>query len=315
MSAAPPAPAPARGTAPEYPNAPALSARLFNLMRLHDSSYECIYLLLDRHSEHPLREAIAALPDAHSISLPLMDSVFKDNPDQAPLLLCLQRQQPTHMQLLEQSIRLALEQASQANSLRSVCAWLISAETPQRLQTALKVRLQAHWPGHQSIYLRYFDPRVMPRLLEILPPELQAQLLGPVQQWCHLGRDGQWLQHSPPPDLPTTSISGITPRPVITAAIDRIANINLAAAQLLRQGQPAPHSQDSAIDAALQAAQKLGISQDEDTVAYAWRAIAHQSAFTQHAALPELIQRAHSSGLRLDTLISKNSAFQTAGVI
>jgi hypothetical protein len=295
----------AHNAAPEYLNAAAVSARLFNTMRAQGAGDECIYLLLDRHSQYPLKDAIAALPDADSICLPLLDRIFKDNPELSPLLVRLQYQQAEHMQVLEQSISLALEQASQPSSLRNVCAWLMSDAEPQRLQNSLKVRLQAHWPGNQNIYLRYFDPRVMPRLLDILPAQLQAELFGAVQQWCQLGRDGQWLKFSPPDGLPTHCISGITPRPAQTAAIDRIALINLTAAELRHYGQLVPHSLDSVIDDALVAAQKLGITNDEDTVAYAWRAIAHQSAFTQHAALPELVQQAHSSGLPLEALLDE----------
>jgi hypothetical protein len=291
--------------APEYLNAAAISARLFNLTRLDERRYDCIYLLLDRHSEYPLKDPIAALHDAGSICLPLLDSIFKGNPELSPLLVCLQCQQPEHMRVLELSISLTLEQASLPVSLRNVCAWLISDATPKRLQAALKVRLQAQWPGPQSIYLRYFDPRVMPRLLSILPAQLQAELFGPVHYWCQLGRDGQWLCHTPPVDLPTQSISGLAPCHEQTVTIDRIALVNLTAAELRRQGQPAPHSLDSAIDDALLAGRKLGITDDEDIVAFAWRAIAYQSSFTHHLELSELIEQALSSGLPLDRLLSE----------
>jgi Domain of unknown function (DUF4123) len=295
----------AQNAAPEYLNAAAISARLFNIMRAQSTGNECIYLLLDRYSEYPLKDAISALPDADSICLPLLDRIFKDNTALSPLLVRLQYQQAEHMQVLEQSISMALEQASQPSSLRNVCAWLMSDVEPTRLQNSLKVRLQAQWPENQSIYLRYFDPRVMPRLLDILPAHLQAELFGAIQQWCQLGRDGQWLKFSPPGGLPTTSISGITPRPAQTLAIDRIALINLTAAELKRNGLLVPHSLDSVIDDALVAAQKLGITNDDDTVAYAWRAIAYQSVFTQKASLPELVQQAHNSGLPLDALLNE----------
>ncbi len=66
-----------------------------------------------------------------------------------------------------------------------------------------------------------------------------------------------------------------------------------------------PHSQDATIDAALLAAHKLGIQKDEDAVAYAWRVVLHQSAFTQHAALAEIIALTHSSGLPLDAVLDE----------
>jgi Domain of unknown function (DUF4123) len=305
----------AHSGAPEHPehlNAAAISTRLFNLTRLHDSRYECIYLLLDRHSEHPLKDSIEALPDINSTSLPLLDEIFQDNPEQSPLLLCLQCQQPPHMQLLEQSIALALEQASQPSSLRSMCAWIVSDAQPKRLQNALTQSLKAHWPGNQSIYLRYFDPRVLPRLIHILPPEQQAQLLGLVHIWCQLGRDGQWITHWPADDMPISLIGGLRPSANHAAAIDRIELVNLAAAQLARRGNTVPHSQDETIDHALQAAQKLGITSQEDTVAYAWRAVLHHKAFTAHPALPQLIQQAITSGLRLDTLLEDDLLLMAA---
>jgi Domain of unknown function (DUF4123) len=299
----------------EYPNAAAISSRLYNLTHAHDSSYhsryDCIYLLLDRYAEHPLKDSIAALPGTESLSLPLLDPLFKDNPDLAPLLLCLPCRQPAHMQLLEQSIALALEQTQQPSSLRSVCAWIVTDAQPQRLQNALTQRLQGHWPGNQAIYLRYFDPRVMPRLMHILPPEQQAQLLGPVHTWCQLGRDGQWISHTQTAGLPTSLISGLRPSASSAAAIDRIELVNLSAAQLAHQGQTTPHSQDATIDLALQAAYKLGINQEEDAVAYAWRAVLHKNAFTGHPALPQLIEQAIASGIPLEPLLAQSLSIET----
>ena len=310
---------PASSAAPEYLNAAAISSRLFNLTRLHESRNDFTYLLLDRHTEHPLKESIAALPDADTISLPLKDALFKDNPDQSPLLICLHNQQPAHLQVLEQSITLALGQTKQAGSLRSVCAWIISAAAPQQLQNSLSEKLLAHWPGSQGIYLRYFDPRVMPNLMRILPPNQQIQLLGKVDAWCQLGRDGQWVSYSPAHNFDNSNTTSVTlrngtlrPGAPHAQAIDRIELVNLTAAQLASLGQSVPHSQDAAIDAALLAAHKLGIRQDEDTVAYAWRAVLHKSAFTAHPALLEVIAQSIASKLPLATLFEEYLVMQAA---
>lgn len=292
--------------------------------RLHNAAQqsESVYLLIDRFSDFALQEAIESLPYADELCWPLSDELFKDNPQQSPLLVQLHRANLDHQKLLYSSLELAIEQAT--TSTRSICAWLVSTAQPQRLQSALSQRLTAHWPGNKAIYLRYFDPRVMPRLMQILPPEQQAQLLGPVQNWCQLGRDGQWITHSPPADLPSSPSSAHTytythihgPRPTASAsaaaAIDRIELINLTAAALQQRGHAAPHSQDSAIDTALQAANKLGIKQDDDTIAYAWRAIVHTNAFTGHPGLPQLIAQASSTGLPLDTLLQEDLVLQTA---
>jgi hypothetical protein len=290
------------------PNAAAISAKLFNLTRQHDKQLDYTYLLLDRHTEHPLKESIAALPDADDICWPLKDALFKDNAELAPLLVSLHNQQPTHLAVLEQSIQLAIEQASQPSNLRSVCAWIFSAAAPKHLQTSLSEKLLAYWPGSQGIYLRYFDPRVMPSLMRILPPEQQIQLLGKVDTWCQLGRDGQLLSYSPTQGINSsvTQRSGtLRPSAPLAQAIDRIELINLTATQLASQGHHVPQSQDAAIDSAVLAAQKLGITSQEDTVAYAWRAVVHQSLFTQHAALDELITLTRSNGLPLDDVLDE----------
>jgi Domain of unknown function (DUF4123) len=300
----------AQSGAPEWLSAAAISERLYNLTRQHDSRYAHIYLLLDRHSEHPLKEAIQALADSDKLCLPLADEVFKDNPEQSPLLVCLQTQQPQHLQLLEQSIALALEQASQASSLRSMCAWIITNAPPQRLQSALTQKLKAYWPNNQSIYLRYFDPRVMPRLMHILPSQQQAQLLGPVHIWCQLGRDGQWHTHRPVATTHASQASEATTGHLrlgasLAQAVDRIELVNLSAAQLARQGHSVPHSQDAAIDTALQTAQSLGLANADDAIAYAWRALLHASPFTAHPALPQLIQQARTDHLPLEALLAE----------
>lgn len=290
------------------PNAAAISAKLFNLTRQHDKQLDYTYMLLDRHTEHPLKESIAALADADDICWPLKDALFKDNAELAPLLVSLHNQQPAHLAVLEQSIQLAIEQASQPSSLRGVCAWIFSAAAPKQLQTSLSEKLLAYWPGSQGIYLRYFDPRVMPSLMRILPPDQQIQLFGKADTWCHLGRDGQWLSYSPAQgtNASVTQRSGtLRPSAPHAQAIDRVELVNLTATQLASLGHKVPHSQDAAIDVALLAAHKLGITSQEDTVAYAWRAVLHQSLFTHHAELDELIALTHSNGLPLDDLLEE----------
>jgi Domain of unknown function (DUF4123) len=279
--------------------------RLFNAGLQHSN----VYLLLDRFTEYPLQDEIQSLPDADELCWPLLDSLFEDSPQQSPMLVQLHRSSPEHQAIVLSSITQALEQSNA--SLRSICGWIYTYEEPQRLQSALTQRLTAHWPNNQSIYLRYFDPRVMPRLMHILPPAHQAQLLGPVHTWCQLGRDGQWLSHSPPANLPISLIGGLRPSAAHAQAIDRVELINITAAQLVSQGHAVPHSQDAAIDEALQKAHQLSIKIDEDKLAYAWRAVAYKNKFTAHASLADCIANALSSGLPLDTLFDEQMKLET----
>jgi hypothetical protein len=290
------------------PTTAEISERLYNVAQGH----ERVYVLLDRHSEHPLAEEVAALADAATVSLPLLDELFKDNPTQSPLLLCLQRGRLEHAAVLERSIELALEQALDPNASRSVCAWLVCDNEPKRVQSALTQRLDTHWPGGQRMYFRYFDPRVMPRLMQVLSDAEQAQLFGPVQTWCQLGRSGQWLAFASseaavadtPPLLGRMRLSESTAQ-----AVDRIELVNLTLAALRRLGstpdQTPDATLDQAIDHAVETAHTLGTTTPEDTVAYAWRAVLYGNAFTAHPTLQALLAQARSAELPLEPLLQE----------
>lgn len=285
------------------PSAAQISERLYNVAQ----GREHVYVLLDRHTEHPLQEEVAALADAASVALPVLDALFKDNPTQSPLLLCLQRSRAEHVAVLERSIELALEQALEPNASRSVCAWLVSDVPPYALQRELTQRLDAQWPGGKRMYFRYFDPRVMPRLMQVLSPAEQAQLFGPVHTWCQLGRNGQLLALTPSPREPDSlALIGRMRLSEATAqAVDRIELVNLTLAALRRQGSVPDQAQDVQIDHAVQAAHTQGTSTPEDTVAYAWRAVLWGSAFTAHPALQALLTQARSAEMPLEPLLQE----------
>jgi Domain of unknown function (DUF4123) len=292
------------GTPTSMPTTAQLSERLYNVAQGHAH----VYVLLDRHSENPLQEELAVLPDADAVCLPLLDELFENNPTQSPLLLCLQRGRVEHAEVLERSIALALKQALDPSASRSVCAWLVSDAEPKRVQNALTQRLDAHWPGGQRMYFRYFDPRVMPRLMQVLSAAEQAQLFGPVKTWCQLGRSGQWLAFAPSAQAAADMLpllGRMRLNESTAQAVDRIELVSLTLAALRKQGSAPDQTQDIKIDRAVQAAHTQGIITPEDTVAYAWRAVLWGSAFTAHPALQALMSQARSAELPLEPLLQE----------
>ncbi|MET3135577.1 hypothetical protein AAKU55_005889 [Oxalobacteraceae bacterium GrIS 1.11] len=274
-------------------------------------------MLLDRFGGNPLQEEIDALTSPQAKGLPLDDELFKDDPDRAPLLLELLHSEPSHQALLESSIRLAQDEAKHVDGPHCVCGWLFSGATLNRLRIALRQRLDVrYFPSGERIYLRYFDPRVMPRLSrllvstadEVFPPHSSfAQLLGPVQLWCQLDRDGQLLRHANPTPAGDAIGDHLHFDEQTAMAIDRIEAINLTVRVLASNGMPCHQSDDLRIDAQLLVAQKLGSVDVDDQVAYAWRALRYGAPFTSQIALPDLIKQAVTQGMPLDALLDQHT--------
>jgi hypothetical protein len=271
-------------------------------------------LLLDPFAGNHLLPAIDALVSPPPQCLKLDDPIFKNDLQNAPLLVELLSDEPAHHDLLEQSIIRAQEQARDRGGPHHVCAWLFTDVPLKRLQQALRQRLDACYPNGERIYLRYFDPRVMPRLSVLLgsstdrPTPLDStvsQLLGPVKTWCHLDREGQLQRHDNP-----QSTDGVFDRRLhfdepLAAAVDRIEAINLTAHALIRRALPCRQSDDAVIDTHLLQAQNLGLRMTEDLVAYAWRATHHGAPFASQPKLSELITQAVTHGIPFEALLEE----------
>jgi hypothetical protein len=272
-----------------------------------------IFLLLDPFAGEHLQLAVDALtsPPAHCMRID--DPIFKGAPQSAPLLVELLSAEQAHHDLLAQSITRAQEEAAHVAGLRSVCAWLFTDDSLKRLHLSLLQRLDARYPDGERIYLRYFDPRVMPRLADLLrlitdqPYSNLSQLFGSVLTWCHLNREGR-LQRYDNPRQGNSGFGGYLRFDENTAAsIDRIEMINLTARALLERSIPCKQSDDGMIDTHLVHAKNLGLQKSADMVAYTWRAIRYGPAFTRQPGLHELIMQSAVNGIPFDALIEDGS--------
>ena len=276
---------------------------LYFLLREHE---RCI-LLIDQYGGNPLREALDAV-DVPAATAPLNDPIFKDDMSRAPLLVELLHREAAHHALLQRSLALALEQGGNLGGMYPVCAWLLTDAPLAKLQRQLTSRLDLRHADGQQVYLRYFDPRVLPRLLEILAPgpELPAGLLGDVRVWCQLDRNRSLLKHQFTGPKDSTVFAGRWRVDVKQgAAIDRIAGVNLALRSLAKAGCIAPRTHEAAIDALLARSAQYGLQDAEDRIAFTWRAYLYGERFTTLPMLEQWIATALGEGIPLESMFEE----------
>lgn len=284
-------------------DAQTVEGHLYELMREHGLAY----VLIDRLGGHPLDEVFSSLPPCQRPPiLALRDPIFEETPDRSPALVALSFQRDGDADHLRQTVQIACEEAT-ADKERTVCSWLFAQAAPEHLATALSHRLTMRYPNGKSIYLRYFDPRVMPRLQTLLHPRADRALLTPVQTWCALGRHQQWLRFDAPSPLPNAESVHVSAS--MAAAIDRIELINSAARIASAAGYPWLHDRDDELDAALQTAHASGLQAPEQQMQYAFLAVAYGQAFIQHPSLREWIELASETDLPLTEIVQSSKAF------
>jgi hypothetical protein len=103
-------------------------------------------MLLDPFAGNHLLPAIDALTSPPAQCLKLDDPIFKNDLQNAPVLVELLSDEPTHQDLLAQSILRAQEQVRNPGGPHHVCAWLFTDVPLKRLQQALRQRLDASYP-------------------------------------------------------------------------------------------------------------------------------------------------------------------------
>ena len=290
------------------PSVPAV--RVDEALYLLAREYKRTYLLLDCFGGNPLAEEIAAAEAPAAASLPLDDPMFEDDLGSAPLLIEILHDQPAHQPLLARSIDLAQYQTLNGG-MRSVCAWLFSDLTLVRLRSALRQRLDVRYPDGR-IYFRYFDPRVMSRLAQILAPGAAdmpagaessfSDLLGPVASWCQLDRDGSFLRLDNPAHGMQSGRGHLHFNSDSAAAIERIGQLNLVVGALQQRGLPCARAQDDALDSHLVSARQMGITNAEDQIAFAWRAHHTGLPFSTHSALQTIIGEAATHDIPLEAM-------------
>jgi Domain of unknown function (DUF4123) len=286
---------------------PSSVERLFSAFRTHRR----IFVVLDRYNGDPLTSQGGAGELSY---LALRDEALAEQPERSPALACLEWDQPGHLGVLEATLDLATREQQQPPWRPSICAWATapreaSAELLTRcLGRSLRCTLQ---PGSTN-YLRYFDPRVFPRLAQILGSTDFAQ---PLLEWHQLDRDGSLVClpiAGDPAQDGTTALRLWADD--IRAAVVRIELMSRTAAAAACRGRVVAHTDNAQVDAALRDAASRGLLTDDDAVAFATRAIVDGTNFTRHPDLDAWCSRAHGSGIPLDDIVGSAQSSPTPTV-
>jgi hypothetical protein len=251
----------------------ALNEALFTLIK----EWGSVHLIFDRLNGLDLQEALDALKLEPASMAVLDDPYYGDALHRAPLLVRLE------MRSLE-FIDLTVEQAqkharSPELTLGSLQGWFFTNCELSLLKTHLKAQMNAFapTPGRSALapnlLLRYFDPRLLPRLCDVLTLEQRAHLFGPIKAWVIADRDGTALTLRGSPDGTHPHVKGLSLNATTFQTLARITPLCDVLRQLARQGQPLPRSLDERIDHWLERAQGLGLSESDDQAAYALAAL------------------------------------------
>ncbi len=270
-----------------------------------------VLVLVDRFNADPL-EALSHAGLPRPAVLPLEDQAFLHQPDRAPALLELRWDEPRHLEIFDWTLSQAERERLEPPWRPRICAWLFTdgatglPAVRRTMSTALRCSLQ---PGRTS-YLRYFDPRVFPRLVQRLGHVAIEQV---IREWHQFDRDGSMLRIVSDVQAEDTMRSS---SPLLRLfdpdrrdAVMRIEQLSLAAAAFARRGIVVLHQDNDRIDAALRDAKARGLTDDDDCIAFATRVVVDGTGFTAHPDLPDWCERARTAGIPFDAVVA--SAFLT----
>lgn len=243
-----------------------LSERLFSLVKDHGH----IFVLLDRFN--PLPEALVASIEDVALEADgqcaLSDPIFGDAEHLAPQLLRLTVQ---HLPLLDALAEVAIAAALDPKQPPTcICGFLVAADRSTKgLAAHLGRHLDPMTHDGRKILLRFHDARVLPRLWHLLDAEQRGNLLGPIDRWLLLSRDGDLAELQ----MPDSKAGSPRARIFLSeSAMDgalRIEVLNLAIRSLRTAEHAISLNDDAKIDQAIVRAQRMGLSSPEDLAAYA----------------------------------------------
>ncbi|MCS4504987.1 DUF4123 domain-containing protein [Arhodomonas aquaeolei] len=174
---------------------------------------------------------------------------------------------------------------------RPVCGWLIFAGAVQGVARYLSRQLRQTKPSGRAALLRYYDPRVMERLLSLCSDTQLAALLGPVDHWLFVGRTG-CIRHASPHDGAHRSGERAL-APEQWDAIDRIGLVNRTLAVCTPRTGIASWTDNTIIrlDRLLAIAGREGITDPGSRIAFALHGLGSTDSFHRHPVMRHVLAR------------------------
>lgn len=181
---------------------------------------------------------------------------------------------------------------------RSMCGWIISTLSMQDLGRRIERNAMMSVGGVKKVF-RFWDPRVMDFLDELLESDQKATLLAGADEWLWLDRrakvkswraeDLRQAIHNAPASLVMSSEQ--------TSALShgRYANLVLDALQVAGWAEGLP-SQVSLMQAVRHGMARWGLTSDQDCVMYVLYRVYYGHAFDEEPYISARMMRARSDG-------------------
>lgn len=267
------------------------------------------HLLIDPALRDAQQQWNAIAPDLHSRRTPITihESLFPAG--HRPCLYALDLTLPTDQAVLEDSVRLMLEDWTPDAALlgegHRICAWLWTQQdvTPSDLAQHLgRQAVQYDLARNGRILLRYFDPRVLDLLWQALTDEQQAILLSPAHAWHFIDRTSslQTLfvhRHN----SPSTSKLNLNERQWSAIRCVGLINQALMRVQVERQRPPHPTAAQDA-ESALYRAQMYGLHDEHDLIEFAYLAMTLHPRFDVHPSMRPILDAVRDGENFIETM-------------
>lgn len=240
--------------------------------------------------------------------------VFPINPKKAsmPVDQCLQMARITieELHILESGIEIAIEEnCDSTRASRSTGGWIFSRDvSPERLVSHMEQAIIVRNENSFEALLRVWDPRVIGHLARILTQEQLAVMLGPVEIWAWIDRDGELRQLKKSLMSDAVSTPAALPLRLSTeqdAAIDRIEVVNLLLKALANLGRKISPQLDHMLDEILRAGQEKGHINTTDLIAYGLHALLVSKTFDAIPEVDQTITQSKAKGQGLCAALEK----------
>lgn len=174
-----------------------------------------------------------------------------------------------------------------------LCGWIVSQQNPQAVAYYFSRQLKQINEVGDSVLLRFYDPRVMIRLLDILDHRQLSYLLGPIEYWCFQDYSGvlhlinpHQVQRAPGPIRLTTEQ---------WKAIRRIELVNHCLQGWCEAGQPYDLRLHTKVDHLIAAAQEFEITDSSQVSAFVMDGLLVGSQFYRHPIMHALLKQISKS--------------------
>lgn len=234
---------------------------LYNFAR--ESGRQC-HVLVDPLAGDDWRQCLTTIPKEDLSIAHLQHEFFAKGASEAPTIL---RFPLKHIEILETLADMARAEATDpTHQTRAVCGFLRTElsfdQLASQLQKNLTVRVES-----QRMYFRYFDPRVIHHLPELLDPNTFG-MCG-ISAWAYFAWEGEWMVHSFAEDIkdrhPWMSLRLTDEQWRPFAAIE---HFNATVSAFVRAGIPWPTSETTRLRQTVMATMSLGIAEPHDVATY-----------------------------------------------